>query len=206
MRPVSCLMVSVVALSSGCALIDALNASEGDPCLDLSRCDGEPDAGTGTGDPDAAPADGARMRSDAGSDVVVDVGDVVQLDGSQSSGASGYLWELRAPADNSASLSSTNAALTSFVADLEGVYEATLWVYGDGFGYAVDEVTITASVIFGRAGPDRSTYTGTGVTLGDIGEQPTGGSVAYRWSVLSAPPDSAGRPRRSDGCDAGARA
>jgi hypothetical protein len=121
MRPVSCLMVSVVALSSGCALIDSLNASGADPCLDLSTCDGEPDAGTSPTEPDAAPADGALLRSDAGPDVVVDVGDVVQLDGSQSSGASTCLWALSAPAESAASLSSTNAAMTSFVADVEGV-------------------------------------------------------------------------------------
>ena len=187
LRPVSCLIASLVALSPGCALVDALSAIEAhdagaDPCLDIPVCGGDPDSGTQPMQPDAAP-----LTSDVGPDLSVAVGDVVQLDGSQSSGALTYLWELSAPEESSASLSNTDAAQTSFVADLEGVYEATLWVYDGGFGYAVDEVTITARVIFGSAGPDRSTYTGTGVTLGEIAGEPTGRSVAYSWTILSTP-------------------
>jgi hypothetical protein len=185
-------MASLVALSPGCALVDSLGANETqdagpDSCLGIASCVEDPDSGLGPGQPDAAPP---SLLSDAGPDLVVAVGDLVQLDGSDSSGALTYLWELSLPEESSASLSSTDAARTSFVPDLEGVYEATLWVYGSGVDYSVDQVTITAQVMFGSAGPDRRTYTGTGVTVGDVAEEPAGPGDAYSWTILSAPPGS----------------
>ncbi len=87
--------------------------------------------------------------ADAGSDLVVPVGDIVVLDGSASSDPEGmtlsYAWSLSAvPAGSNATLANTNSAAPNLIPDKPGLYEATL-VVSDNLGpSAPDSAEITA--------------------------------------------------------------
>jgi mono/diheme cytochrome c family protein len=86
--------------------------------------------------------------ADAGSDLVVDVGDTVTLDGSGSSDPEGdrlsFLWQLSTPAGSSAALSDVTAVRPTFVADVAGPYQVTL-VVNDGLAdSAPDGALVTA--------------------------------------------------------------
>ncbi len=82
----------------------------------------------------------------AGADQTVETGKIVTLDGSQSeaTGALTYEWTLRRPGGSEASLNGPDFAMPRFIADVEGVYVATLVVTSDGVDSAPNSVRITA--------------------------------------------------------------
>ncbi|MCR4404508.1 MAG: PKD domain-containing protein [Candidatus Acetothermia bacterium] len=87
--------------------------------------------------------------ADAGPDQTVDVGSIVQLDGSASADPDGdelsYTWSLVSrPAGSAAVLSDPAIVDPTFIADLAGVYIAALTVEDGRGGRASDQVTITA--------------------------------------------------------------
>lgn len=88
----------------------------------------------------------------AGSDQLVIVGSVVNLDGSLSSDPENdplvYSWSLSAPAGSAATLLGAGTAAASFVPDVPGTYRATLSVddlIGPGIPDSVDVVASTAA-------------------------------------------------------------
>lgn len=91
----------------------------------------------------------ASPSANAGSNITVDIGAIVQLDGSNSYDIDGdsltYLWQFDAfPAGSTAALDVDSSVTPSFVADVAGDYELILTV-NDGVNPDVsDTVTITA--------------------------------------------------------------
>ena len=85
----------------------------------------------------------------AGPDQPVTTGDTVMLDGSGSSDPDGdaltYSWSLTVPAGSSAALDDPNSAMPSFVADVDGEYQAELVVNDGTIDSGGDTVRITAS-------------------------------------------------------------
>ncbi len=125
---------------------------------------------------------------------IVDEGDTVSLDGSSSSDPDedplSYLWSLSTPAGSSAALSNPTAQSPTFVADVPGVYTATLVVNDGDLDSAADSVSVTANAVFvntppvADAGPDQQANVGESVVLSgagssDIDEDP----LTYAWSL-----------------------
>lgn len=176
------------AFASGCALVDASRESPADDhgCQTAGACgDDVGDLGDSGGDDEAPTAV-------AGPDRHVDVGAEVLLDGGQSHPADSltYTWTLSAPEGSSTELVRSGSVETSFRADVEGEYVATLVVSDGQSTSEPDSLTITATVPIGPAGRDQVTYTGRAVTLGTT-NQPPNTSTSYQWSIVSAPPGSA---------------
>lgn len=89
-------------------------------------------------------------QANAGSDQTVTTGNTISLSGSQSSDADGdtltYTWTLSTlPSGSSASLSATATLATSFVADIDGTYTASLIVNDGTVDSSVDTISIVAS-------------------------------------------------------------
>ncbi len=100
----------------------------------------------------------------AGSDQAVTSGSTVSLSGAQSSDEDGdtlsYTWSFSSvPSGSSASLSSTSSSETTFVADIDGSYVASL-VVNDG---SVDSSAYSISVV---ASTESSTSSSGSVTQG----------------------------------------
>lgn len=124
---------------------------------------------------------------------IVVVGDQVTLNGSGSSDpdddALSYLWTLGTPAGSTAVLSDETTVSPTFVADLEGSYEATL-VVNDG---QVDSNPASVTVVAeaddpptANAGTDRTVDVGTPVTLsGAASTDPENTPLAYRWTLTT---------------------
>lgn len=129
--------------------------------------------------------------ANAGDDQSVSAGNTVLLSGSKSSDSDGdtltYSWKLDTlPSGSSAALSSTSTVETSFVADVKGVYIASLVVNDGTENSAADTVSITANAV-------NSSPTGavaiSGIT--EVGEMLTAsntladanglGSFSYQW-------------------------
>lgn len=92
--------------------------------------------------------------ADAGPDLAVRVGDPVLLDGRGSSDANGdpltYRWSLvTVPTGSAASIGQPDAAMTSFVADLSGVYVVDLIVTDGVAPSAPDSAEVTATAAEG---------------------------------------------------------
>lgn len=147
--------------------------------------------------------------ADAGSDQTVDVGSLVQLNGSNSSDADGdslsYSWSFSAlPADSSAILSSTTVASPTFTADISGSYELSLVVSDGTDSSAADSVTITVAEIVmentppvANAGADQQVSVNEVVTLSGSGSSDADGdSLSYSWSISSQPASSTASLRR----------
>ena len=140
-----------------------------------------------------------RPAANAGVDQSVEMGTTVTLDGSQSSSprqdaSLTYAWTLTSkPVGSVAELSSDTAAMPTFVADLPGVYDASLVVHDGTAASGQDGVRITATNPdpVAIAQPAHHVLIGTTVLLdGSASVPPTGGDAAllvYEWMLLSAP-------------------
>ena len=98
----------------------------------------------------AATADAQVPVANAGPDQNVNVGALVQLNGSGSTDANGapltYAWTLLTkPGGSAAALSNNNVVNPTFVADVAGTYVAQLIVNNGTANSAPDTVTITAA-------------------------------------------------------------
>lgn len=127
----------------------------------------------------------------------------VTLDGTASSDRNGdplsYLWSLVSrPGGSTATLSSRTAARPTFVADVAGLYVASLQVY-DGKSYSESVVTtITADTgnapPLAKVGPTQNVRVSAPVLLdGTQSTDPDQDPLTYQWSVLSAPDGSTAR-------------
>jgi len=133
--------------------------------------------------------------ADAGSDIAALLGDVVTLDGSNSSDANGdqlnFIWILDSkPAGSAAILVNTATARPFFTVDLAGDYNARL-IVNDGLSSSVAD-TVTVSV--GNAGPeanagaDQSGFIGDLIILNGSGSSdPNNDPLLYRWNLIGKP-------------------
>ena len=127
----------------------------------------------------------------------------VTLDGSFSRDPDGkpltYLWTLRnKPADSAATLSSSTAALPTFVADKAGVYVASLKVNDGNIDSTLAFVTITTAEI--NAAPVANAGTNQNVKLkspaepvtldGSFSSDANRDPLVYTWKFESVPPGS----------------
>ena len=122
------------------------------------------------------------------------VGQMVTLDGSQSTDADGdplqYDWSLMVPTGSHTALADSTAIHPTFVVDLPGTYTAQLIVRDGTVDSAPDTVTITMlnSRPVANAGPDQAVVVGDTVHLtGSKSSDVDGDLLTYHWSVFSAP-------------------
>ena len=156
----------------------------------------------GSGACDKTPTDSAPLAV-AGFDQSVLMGTTVTLDGSFSRDPDGkpltYLWTLRnKPADSAATLSSSTAALPTFVADKAGVYVASLKVNDGNIDSTLAFVTITTAEI--NAAPVANAGTNQNVKLkspaepvtldGSFSSDANRDPLVYTWKFESVPPGS----------------
>jgi hypothetical protein len=135
----------------------------------------------------------------AGVNQSVTAGDLVQLDGSGSYDNDGtitsYLWTLTKPSGSTAVLGNINAQSTSYTADLEGAYSATL-VVTDNEGQESDPSTQTTNASTEAPINTNPTAVITGSTTGQVGAEltfsgststdPENDTLNYSW-VLTVP-------------------
>lgn len=137
----------------------------------------------------------------AGPPQTVQVGSLVNLSGSGSSDANGdtltYQWALTAkPTGSVAALSFNSTVSPSFVADVAGLYVATLVVSDGKLPSTPSVVSITASVPnvapVANAGQPQSVQVGTAVRLdGTASSDANGDALVYQWAISSRPNGSA---------------
>lgn len=133
--------------------------------------------------------------ADAGADQSVFVGDLVQLNGGNSSDADGdglnYQWALTVrPAASSATLDDPTLVNPSFTADAPGQYVGQLIVNDGVANSAPDEVVISTqnSRPVADAGDDSTVLVGDTVTLDGSGSTDVDNDpLSYAWTVISRP-------------------
>jgi len=133
--------------------------------------------------------------ADAGADQEVEVGAVVQLDGSGSSDADGdpldYFWSLVAtPRDSAAVLSGATVESPTFIADRPGTYVGQL-IVGDGI---VDSAPDTVRIDTANRAPLASIAAPARVQAGDVVDldgtlsvDPDGDALSHAWTLHPAP-------------------
>ncbi len=132
--------------------------------------------------------------ADAGPQQLVNIGSVVQLDGSRSTSPSGspltFSWSLTSvPANSSARLSEPTLVNPTFAADVAGQYTAQLTV-SDGVATTSASVTITTrnTAPVANAGTDQTVAAGSVVHLDGSGSTDADGdSLTYSWVITSKP-------------------
>lgn len=149
----------------------------------------------------------------AGVDRATVPGSTVTLNGAGSSDANSdpltFSWTLTGqPAGSQATLSTPTSESSSFVADLTGVYVATLVVRDAALDSAPSSVTITVSTAnlppVAEAGPAQTVAVGSRVVLNGSGSSdPNGDALRYQWSLTARPAGSAAtlRVRTDPGTD-----
>ncbi len=133
----------------------------------------------------------------AGADQNVLTGATVTLDGTASSDADGdaltYSWALTSkPNGSSASLSSGNVVRPTFVADMAGIYTASLTVNDGKANSNSASIKITATKAnaapVAHAGANQEAVTGLSVALdGSASSDANGDQLTYTWTLTSAP-------------------
>jgi RHS repeat-associated protein len=133
--------------------------------------------------------------ANAGPNQSINVGAIVQLDGSRSTDVDGdpltYTWAiLSAPSGSGATLSSTTAVQPTFVADRVGTYVAQLIVNDGTVNSPPSTVTISTNDVppVANPGPNRTVTVGTSVTLDGTGSTDSDAQpLTYSWSLLTKP-------------------
>ncbi|MBW2256440.1 MAG: hypothetical protein JRI25_17850, partial [Deltaproteobacteria bacterium] len=135
--------------------------------------------------------------ANAGNDVLVDVGDLVALDGSGSSDPNGdvltYAWTLAArPLGSTAALDDATAEAPTFAADALGAYRVQLVVSDGELVSLADDVIVNAGATNGPpvadAGEDQDDVdTGDTVQLDGSAVDPEDDPVAFRWQLVALP-------------------
>jgi hypothetical protein len=136
--------------------------------------------------------------ANAGPDQTAQVGDLVTLNGQNSSDADGdslsFFWTLTVPAGSTASLSDPGAIHPSFVVDVSGTYVAEL-IVNDGMldsepDYAI--ISMGNSPPIANAGPDQAfSSAGTIIQLdGSQSYDPDDDPLTYEWNIIWKPPTS----------------
>ena len=156
--------------------------------------DGKVDSTTVTVSITASAANVAPVAN-AGANQNVVLG-TVTLDGSTSSDANGdtltYRWALISrPANSAATLSATNTAKPTFVADVVGVYVASLIVNDGKVDSTIVTTTVTAAAAnvapVANAGPVQSVVLGTVTLDGSASTDANGDTLTYRWALVAKP-------------------
>jgi hypothetical protein len=171
----------------------------------LSACGGGSDAPSSPG---SSPTSNVVPVANAGRTQNVTTGTTVTLDGSASSDANGdsltYAWSLTSiPSGSAATLSGSDSAAPSFVADVAGVYVATL-VVSDGKALSqASTVTITATIAnaapVAQAGSTQNVTAGSLVTLDGSGSSDANGdTLTYAWTLTTSPTGSTASLRGAD--------
>ena len=178
---------SLFLLSTGCTTgLRAVNTPEPDVEIDETGLEG-----TETGESSNLPP-----FADAGDDVLASVGDVVMLDGSESSDPDGdaliYSWYIVSKPSVSATILINDTETTpEFYVDAEGEYVIRLTV-DDGRVSVDDDVLVAATnpnnAPTANAGNDQAVSVGDTVQLnGGSSSDPDGDSLNFRWRILSKP-------------------
>lgn len=133
----------------------------------------------------------------AGINATVPVGDLVELDGTQSFDANDdaltYSWSwVTRPAGSTADFSSTTVVKPTFTPDVEGDFIAQLIVNDGTVDSAPDSVTVTASVTnvppVADAGVDQAVRTGSPVLLDGTGSSDgDGDGLSFVWTFTGRP-------------------
>jgi hypothetical protein len=134
--------------------------------------------------------------ANAGPDQSIHAGQLVTLDGTGSFDDNTatenlvFAWTLTGkPEGSSATLSRPDTSRPSFVADLPGVYTASLIVKDvDGLSSAPDTVVVSSlnGAPVADAGPDRGTFVGDVVTLnGSMSRDPDLDPLAFSWTLAT---------------------
>lgn len=158
--------------------------------------DGQVDSASTTVTVTATRANAAPVAN-AGITQNVTVGATVSLDGSASSDANGdaltYRWMLTSkPVGSTAALTLSTSSRPSFMADITGVYVATLIVNDGQIDSSSTTVTVTATranaTPIANAGSAQYTATGSTVTLdGSSSTDANGDRLTYRWTLTTKP-------------------
>jgi len=137
-----------------------------------------------------------RPLAAAGPDQTVTLGQVVVIDGSNSSDADGdpltFRWTMvSAPAGSSAAIQDPTAAVSSFVADRPGDYVLQLFVNDGLMDSDADALVVSTanSAPIADAGPDRTDVPlASPVELDGSGSSdPDGQPLRYTWSLIGLP-------------------
>lgn len=137
--------------------------------------------------------------ANAGPDQTVQLGDMVELDGTDSYDVDGdaitYSWSFTSrPLASATNLSSPGTVRPTFVVDTPGTYVVQLFASDGKLYSSPDTVTITTenSAPTADAGADQTRLLGQTVTLdGRASSDPDGDSITYQWSFTSRPAGSA---------------
>ncbi len=133
--------------------------------------------------------------ADAGPDQTVQVTDIVQLDGSDSTDVDGDLltfsWTiLTQPAGSTATLNDAISVMPTFVADASGSYDIELIVNDGTVASESDTVAITTinSPPVAEAGPDQTVFVTQAVLLDGINSSDVDGDgLTFLWSFVIIP-------------------
>jgi hypothetical protein len=153
--------------------------------------------GTEASTPDSVTLNVGNVKpiAHAGLDRAVQVGKVIELDGSGSTDVDGdalsYHWTiLSKPSDSTSNLSSSDNVMTSITIDSHGSYELQL-VVNDGIEDSEpDSVVLTVLNVkpVANAGPDQSiSINQTAILDGSASLDADGDELSYLWSILSKP-------------------
>jgi hypothetical protein len=128
----------------------------------------------------------STVFADAGPDQIVNIGDLVTLDGSGSTPAGGtFSWVFTVtPPGSTAALSGADTANPTFTPDVDGTYtvEFTYTVGAESDTDTVD--VVVANPVTAYAGEDQATLAGK-VTLDGSGSTPAGGT--FSWAFIVRP-------------------
>ena len=140
----------------------------------------------------ADPSTNVAPVANAGTDLFVNLGETVQLDGTASFDPDGtaitYQWTIDEPAATTVTFDDATLVDPSFVPDVAGEWEIKLTV-SDGLLTAEDTVLVTVNTPpTANAGADQTVTVGDTVTLdGTASSDADGDSVDFTWAFVSGP-------------------